>query len=57
VDPYRLSEWIVLCLDDNGEPTSGFTQREWFLPSSQILVIDQTDTPGLPGLLNHASWH
>ncbi|MEU8379922.1 hypothetical protein [Streptosporangium sp. NPDC048865] len=33
-----------------------FTQREWFLPVSKTLIIDQWDTPGLSGILKAATW-
>ncbi|WP_182886531.1 hypothetical protein [Microbispora sp. H10885] len=33
-----------------------FHQREWFLPTSKILVVDQWNTPGLDGILRKATW-
>jgi hypothetical protein len=33
-----------------------FTQREWYLPKSKILVVDQWNTPGLSDTLKHADW-
>lgn len=33
-----------------------FTQREWYLPKSKILVVDQWNTPGLADTLKHADW-
>jgi len=33
------------------------TQREWYLPQSKILVIDQWATPGLATILKNATWN
>ncbi|MEU7988980.1 hypothetical protein AB0B56_29360 [Streptosporangium canum] len=33
-----------------------FNQREWFLPKSKILIIDQWNTPGLSTILKNATW-
>ncbi|WP_067177126.1 hypothetical protein [Microtetraspora niveoalba] len=33
-----------------------FTQREWFLPTSKILVVDLWDHKGLSGVLKNATW-
>ncbi|MEV1168820.1 hypothetical protein [Nonomuraea sp. NPDC049784] len=33
-----------------------FTQREWYLPKSKILVVDQWNTPGLADTLENADW-
>ncbi|MFI6602302.1 hypothetical protein ACIBHX_39135 [Nonomuraea sp. NPDC050536] len=33
-----------------------YVQREWFLPKSRILVVDQFGTPGLDAVLKNASW-
>ncbi|MEU6411613.1 hypothetical protein [Microbispora sp. NPDC046933] len=33
-----------------------FTQREWFLPTSKILVADFWDHKGLSGALKNATW-
>ncbi|MGI5285948.1 hypothetical protein ACQEVF_21805 [Nonomuraea polychroma] len=33
-----------------------FTQREWYLPKSKILVVDQWNTPGLSDALKYADW-
>ncbi|NUR88757.1 MAG: hypothetical protein HOY71_32105 [Nonomuraea sp.] len=33
-----------------------YVQREWYLPTSKILVVDQFSTPGLDRVLKNASW-
>jgi hypothetical protein len=33
-----------------------FTQREWWLPKSKILIVDQWNTPGLSDALKYADW-
>ncbi|MDP9847424.1 hypothetical protein [Streptosporangium lutulentum] len=33
-----------------------FSRREWFLPISKVLIIDQWNTPGLSGILKKATW-
>ncbi|WP_155351672.1 hypothetical protein [Acrocarpospora pleiomorpha] len=34
-----------------------FHQREWFLPSSKILIVDQWRTRGLATILKRAAWN
>jgi len=51
-------DWAGTC----GTMTSGkvrarYNQREWYLPMSKILVIDQWRTPGLSTILKNATWH
>ncbi|MBE3013636.1 hypothetical protein IL992_31315 [Microbispora sp. NEAU-D428] len=51
-------DWAGTC----GTMTSGkvkarFNQREWYLPTSKILVIDQWSTPGLSTILTNATWN
>ncbi|TQS25343.1 hypothetical protein [Microbispora sp. KK1-11] len=51
-------DWAGTC----GTMTSGkvkarFNQREWYLPTSKILVIDQWKTPGLSTILENATWN
>jgi hypothetical protein len=33
-----------------------FVQREWYLPKSRILIVDQWNTPGLSDALKYADW-
>ncbi|GLW97445.1 hypothetical protein [Microtetraspora sp. NBRC 16547] len=50
--------WSAECVSPKTHKVTGhFTQREWFLPKSKILVIDQWNTPGLPAILKNATWN
>ncbi|WP_169948397.1 hypothetical protein [Microbispora sp. H11081] len=40
-----------------GKRRAGFHQREWYLPTSKILVVDQWGTPGLAAILKNATWN
>ncbi|GAB1820912.1 hypothetical protein [Herbidospora sp. RD11066] len=52
-------EWTGSCM--YGPPKYNragyFTQREWYLPQSKILVVDQWKTPGLATILKTATWN
>ncbi|MEV4096849.1 hypothetical protein [Streptosporangium saharense] len=49
--------WNGQCLRyDNNKRTGTFHQREWFLPTSKILVVDVWDNPRLAGVLAKATW-
>ncbi|MBB2913956.1 hypothetical protein FHS43_005265 [Streptosporangium becharense] len=49
--------WANRCMTNDGKKqTASFTQREWFLPSSKILVVDVWKTPGLENVLGNATW-
>ncbi|MGI5273171.1 hypothetical protein ACQEUU_28765 [Nonomuraea sp. CA-218870] len=49
--------WQSRCTSlSNGRTKARFTQREWYLPKSKILVVDQWNTPGLASALKHADW-
>lgn len=49
--------WKAQCLRyDNNKRTGTFRQREWFLPTSKILVVDVWDNPRLAGVLAKATW-
>ncbi|MEW9532525.1 hypothetical protein [Microbispora sp. NPDC049125] len=51
-------EWSGTCVSMTTYKVKGhYTQREWYLPKSKILVIDQWNTPGLSAILKHASWN
>ncbi|MEV7008854.1 hypothetical protein [Streptosporangium sp. NPDC051022] len=53
----RYAAWPGYC---EAQGSSGrkvtFTQREWFLPTSKILVVDLRDHRELSGLLARATW-
>lgn len=49
--------WQATCSSYSGGGVKArFTQREWYLPKSRILVVDQWNTPGLADTLKHADW-
>ncbi|GGS69999.1 hypothetical protein GCM10010156_30970 [Planobispora rosea] len=49
--------WPTTCVTHNGgRHTASFTQREWFLPTSKILVVDVWSTRQLPSVLKNATW-
>ncbi|SDH45126.1 hypothetical protein SAMN05421505_11623 [Sinosporangium album] len=49
--------WPGRCVvDATGEHKFFFTQREWFVPRSGILIVDQWRTPGLAAILKSATW-
>lgn len=50
-------KWKFSCISyTNGSVKSRYTQREWFLPTSKILIVDQWSTPGLATVLKNAVW-
>ncbi|RJL33127.1 hypothetical protein D5H75_09745 [Bailinhaonella thermotolerans] len=50
-------EWRFKCVTPNGGKVKlTYAQREWFLPRSQILVVDKWANPALPGILARARW-
>lgn len=45
------------CRTRSGKATGvRFTTREWYLPQSKILVVDEWRTSGLPDALRNADW-
>ncbi|UBU12814.1 hypothetical protein [Nonomuraea gerenzanensis] len=51
------NSWQATCVSySSGKVHKRFTQREWYLPKSKILVVDQWSTPGLTDTLKHADW-
>ncbi|MFC4060309.1 hypothetical protein ACFOWE_18555 [Planomonospora corallina] len=52
----QYSAWANTCVTPSGKKTRSFTQREWFLPTSKILVVDVWNTPGLSTVLKNATW-
>ncbi|WP_329084718.1 MULTISPECIES: hypothetical protein [unclassified Streptosporangium] len=52
---YRV--WPGRCVSyTDGGQKSTFNQREWYLPKTKILVVDQWATPGLSTILKNATW-
>ncbi|MEV4838862.1 hypothetical protein AB0K05_30455 [Nonomuraea sp. NPDC049486] len=50
-------EFTTRCRTGNGKKTSvTFTTREWYLPKSQILVVDEWSTGNLADTLKYADW-
>ncbi|WP_345580534.1 hypothetical protein [Nonomuraea rosea] len=51
-------EWKATCVSySGGGVKSRYVQREWYLPTTKILVVDQWNTPGLADALKHADWN
>ncbi|WP_169986550.1 hypothetical protein [Microbispora sp. H10836] len=51
-------DWAGTCRTlTSGTVKARFNQREWYLPTSRILVIDQWRTPGLAAILENATWN
>ncbi|MFF4779569.1 hypothetical protein [Microtetraspora fusca] len=49
--------WSARCVSPKTYKNKArFTQREWFLPTSKILFVDQWNTPGLSAILKQATW-
>jgi hypothetical protein len=52
------SEWKATCVSySGGQVKSRYVQREWYLPKTKILIVDQWNTPGLADALKHADWN
>lgn len=50
-------DWNFGCVSySSGKKKASYHQREWFLPKSKILVVDQWSTPGLAKVLKNATW-
>ncbi|MEV0623606.1 hypothetical protein AB0I81_60535 [Nonomuraea sp. NPDC050404] len=50
-------EWRATCVTySGGKVRSRFTQREWHLPATKILIVDHWNTPGLADVLKRATW-
>ncbi|MEO3874547.1 hypothetical protein ABGB18_37635 [Nonomuraea sp. B12E4] len=51
------NEWNATCVTRTRfERKSRYVQREWYLPATGILVVDQWSTPGLAAALKDADW-
>jgi hypothetical protein len=42
--------------DGSATPSFYFEQRDWYLPGSQILIVDEYSIPGLAAVLAAATW-
>ncbi|OPG06236.1 hypothetical protein [Microbispora sp. GKU 823] len=50
-------DWAGTCVTMSSYKVKAhYNQREWYLPTSKILVIDQWGTPGLSTILKNATW-
>ncbi|XVQ85204.1 hypothetical protein ACQP2K_41450 [Microbispora siamensis] len=50
-------DWAGTCVTmSSSKVKAHYNQREWYLPTSKILVIDQWSTPGLSTILKNATW-
>ncbi|MEV7805886.1 hypothetical protein AB0O28_23360 [Microbispora sp. NPDC088329] len=50
-------DWAGTCVTMSSYRVKAhYNQREWYLPTSKILVIDQWRTPGLSAILKDATW-
>ncbi|MBO0836420.1 MAG: hypothetical protein J2P28_13070 [Actinobacteria bacterium] len=48
--------WPFTCNDlTTGAHLGSFEQRDWYLPVSKVLIVDQYQTPGLATVLKDAS--
>ncbi|MEC3981070.1 serine/threonine-protein kinase [Amycolatopsis sp. H20-H5] len=45
-------EWRITCNDG-----AAIVQRVWFLPKTQLVIVDEWNTPGLDKILEGAKWH
>lgn len=51
------SEWKVPCSSINGSSkTSSFIERTWWLPTDNMLIVDDWNTPGLYDVMKNATW-
>ncbi|MBB2914763.1 hypothetical protein FHS43_006075 [Streptosporangium becharense] len=50
--------WAGRCIvEGNGRQIATFNQREWYLPQSKILIVDQWNTPLLADTIKYADWN
>ncbi|MEU4703161.1 hypothetical protein [Nonomuraea dietziae] len=53
----QYREWAGECYSfKTGKTVKRFTQREWYLPKSKVLVVDGWNHPELAGVLARARW-
>jgi hypothetical protein len=48
--------WQFGCHHAAGAPSFYFQQRDWYLPDSRILIVDEYSIPGLAHILATATW-
>jgi hypothetical protein len=48
--------WQFGCYHAVGAPSFYFQQRDWYLPDSKFLIVDEYSTPGLAQILATATW-
>jgi hypothetical protein len=48
--------WRFGCSHAAGAPSFHFQQRDWYLPESRILIVDEYSVPGLAQILASATW-
>lgn len=50
-------KWNATCVSyTDGKVKSRYTQREWYLPKTKVLIVDQWNTPELDFVLKNALW-
>ncbi|MCP2336283.1 serine/threonine protein kinase [Actinomadura rupiterrae] len=55
--PAEFHQWRVPCFERQGDGTgSVYTERIWYVPSAQIVVVDAWNTPDLDAVLRRATW-
>ncbi|WP_345433113.1 serine/threonine-protein kinase [Actinoallomurus vinaceus] len=56
--PATYSEYVVDCVDqsDPHKTADGYSEREWYVPDRQVLIIDVSSDPNVPDVLAKASW-
>ena len=55
-----FERWTVECVprgSAGGASGVRITQRIWFVPSSNVVIVDEWNVPGLPENLNSAEWN
>lgn len=56
-DMGEYHQWRVPCFEQQGDATgSVYTERIWYAPSAQIVVVDAWNTPDLDSVLQRATW-
>ncbi|MFC4911681.1 protein kinase domain-containing protein [Actinomadura gamaensis] len=53
----EFHQWRVPCFERQGDGTgSVYTERIWYVPSAQIVVVDAWNTPDLDAILRRGTW-
>ncbi|MGC7093156.1 serine/threonine-protein kinase [Amycolatopsis lurida] len=56
----RFERWTVECVprgSTGGASGVRITQRIWFVPSANVVIMDEWNMPGLPEILNSVEWN